>query len=137
MSKSAKQVGAAYNSHHVTITYDRDAFDPVFLQEPGDFRGLGCLGYPHHRRGHDISSGQLSAAETCQKLRVEGLSFRQQGQPPVAPRLPIGLPAPEQVTLADHSNRHSVAVDNGNCTDPVLEQNARYLARRRLGGTLT
>jgi hypothetical protein len=62
-AESVKQVGAADNSDHSTVAYHRNAFDPIFLQEPGDFRCLGCFGYPDHRRGHDISSGELRVAE--------------------------------------------------------------------------
>ena len=57
--KGAKQIRTANNSDDAIVVHDRNSLDPIFLEEAGDFRSLGCFGNPDHRCGHDFSSGEV------------------------------------------------------------------------------
>jgi hypothetical protein len=131
--KGAKQIGTADNSDDAIVAHDRNSLDPVFLEEAGDFRSLGCFGNPDHWGGHDFSSGELRVPEGGKEFRMQRFPLCQQRQPPITPRFAIGVAAPEQVALADHADRNPAVTNNRCGADPVSKKKPRNLRRRGIG----
>ena len=133
IGKSPQKVGAADDADQAAVAHHRHPLDAVRLQQPRDFRVFGVFCDPNHRSGHDIARGQLRPAQSRQKIGMQRFALGDQRQPPVAPRLPVGVAAPDQIPFADHADHHSRTIGNRRCADLMLEKPLRYLGGRSIG----
>ncbi len=128
-----QEIRAADDSHDPPVMHHRHAFDAVLDEKTGDRARIGVVADGDDRTRHDVARAADRRAEARHEIGIELLAFRQQRQPPIAPRQAIGLVAADDVALADDAHRCAAGIDDRQRTDAVFEQQARDFVRRRVG----
>jgi len=69
----------------------------------------------------------------ARKFGVEGLTFRQEGQPPIPAGLAVGFTSANEVAFTHHPDDGLLLINDRDGADRLLKQKLRHFPRRGVG----
>jgi hypothetical protein len=130
----SQQILAADDSDHLPVPHHGHALDPVGGQHTRDLAGIGVLADADDRPRHDVARDAIGGTQAGKEIGAQRFAFRQQGEPPLTPRIVFRLVAADQVALADHADCRAAIVENRDRADVVLKQKPSDVRNRRICG---